>query len=162
MRATSIPDIALRRFREDEIPFLRTLYASTREEELGHLIDWTDAQKQGFLSSQFQLQHDHYLQHYPGATLDIIFEGTEPIGRLYVHRSHEEIRLMEVTLLPERRNRGIGGALTGEVLAEGAKAGCPVVLHVESASPAVRFYERLGFVDVGRSGIHQRMQWRPR
>jgi ribosomal protein S18 acetylase RimI-like enzyme len=162
IRATSIPGIGLRACRESDLAFLEKLFATTREAELRQLGDWADAQKAEFVRSQFQLQHDHYTQHYPGATLDVVLEGDLPIGRWYVHRGRNEIRLMEVTLLPEKRNRGIGSALTGELLAEAAGSGVPVVLHVEARNPARHLYERLGFsVSSDPGAAYQRLEWNP-
>ena len=161
-RSTEIPGIALRAYREDELEFLYELYATTRADEMDLLLDWTDSQKESFVRAQFQLQHDHYPRHYPGATLDVVLEWGEPIGRLYVYRVPSEIRLMEVTLLPEKRNRGIGGALTREILADAESSGRPVVLHVEPWNPAVRLYERLGFVAKDDVGLNsRRMEWWP-
>ena len=160
-RPTSIPGIDLRPYGEDDLEFLYQLYATTRADEMGQLLDWTDDQKRVFVRSQFQLQHDHYTKNYPGATLDVVIEDGERIGRLYVYRVPSEIRLMEVTLLPEKRNRGLGGALTRDVVSEAASSKRPVVLHVESWNPARRLYERLGFVDVEEVGINLRMEWRP-
>lgn len=164
MRSTSTPEFRLRPYREDqpdELEFLYQLYATTRADEMRQLLDWTDEQKEAFVRSQFQLQHDHYTKNYPGATFDVVVHDDERIGRLYVYRVPSEIRLMEVTLLPEWRKRGIGGALTREILCEAADSDRPVVLHVESWNPAVRLYERLGFVKTADVGINLRMEWRP-
>jgi ribosomal protein S18 acetylase RimI-like enzyme len=161
-RPTGIPGITLRTYREDELEFLYELFATTRADEMDLLMDWTDAQKESFVRSQFQLQHDHYTRHYPGASLDVVLERGNPIGRLYVYRAPSEIRLMEVTLLPEKRNRGVGGALTRKILAEAESSGRPVVLHVEPWNPAMHLYERLDFVakeDVSESS--RRMEWWP-
>ncbi len=161
-RPTGIPGIALRAYREDELEFLYELFATTRADEMDLLLDWTDAQKESFVRSQFQLQHDHYKRHYPGASLDVVLERGNPIGRLYVYRAPSEIRLMEVTLRPEKRNRGLGGALTREILAEAEASGRPVVLHVEPWNPAMRLYERLDFVAKEEGDVHsRRMEWWP-
>ncbi len=142
--------------------FLLDLYATTRADEMRNLVDWTPAQKEEFIRSQFQLQHTHYTKHYPGATLDIVVEGSRPIGRLYVYRVPSEIRLMEVTLLPEKRNLGIGAELTRGIQREASASGRPIILHVETWNPALRLYRRLGFVEVAEEGINLQMEWRPR
>jgi ribosomal protein S18 acetylase RimI-like enzyme len=161
-RATSIPGIELRPYRDDEIDFLLQLYATTRADEMRLLLDWSDQDKDAFVRSQFQLQHEHYTKFYAEATFDLVTEEGEPIGRFYVHRSPGEVRLMEVTLLPDKRNRGIGGALTRELVSEAARREQVVVLHVESWNPAIRLYERLGFVKVGdETGVNLRMECRP-
>lgn len=159
-RSTSLPGVTLRTFRPDELEFLLRLYATTREDELRR-VDWSDAEKRAFVRSQFELQHTHYQTHYAGADFDVILERGEPIGRIYVYCSPSEIRLMEITLLPERRNRGIGGALTAALCEEAARSGRRVVLHVEPWNPAHRLYARLGFEDAGEEGAYRRMEWSP-
>ncbi len=64
---------------------------------------------------------------------------------------------MEITLLVEKRGQGIGGALTREILADAESSGRPVVLHVEPWNPALRLYERCGFVVKSETDTHVRM-----
>lgn len=144
-----------------DLEFLYTVYAAARADELAQLPDWTDIQKDEFLRSQFSLQHAHYHEHFPKARYEVICEMGRPIGRLYVDRGDTEMRIMDIALLPERRGRGIGGALIAEVLAEAEAAGLPVGLHVEAANPAKRLYERLGFRVAEDVGVYERMEWAP-
>ena len=161
-RPTTVPGIALRAYREDELEFLHELYATTRGDEMRLLVDWTDDQKESFVRSQFQLQHEHYTKYYPGTTFDLVLERGAPIGRLYVYRAPSEIRLMEITLLPEKRGQGIGGALTREIQAEAESSERPVILHVEPWNAALRLYERLGFVAKEDVSVNnRRMEWWP-
>ena len=59
-------------------------------------------------------------------------------GRLIVDRSGEDILLIDVALLPEFRNGGIGSALVKQVMAEAAQAQKPLKLHVEKFNRARR------------------------
>src|SRR3954468_6187280 len=98
---------------------LLRIYASTREEELA-LTDWDDAQKDAFLIQQFTAQDAHYREHYRGAVFNIILLGDERIGRLYLPRRPDEIRVMDIALLPPHRNRGYGTALLRDLQSEAA------------------------------------------
>jgi GNAT superfamily N-acetyltransferase len=141
--------------------FLCRVYGSTRTDELT-LVDWTEAQKEAFVRHQFEAQDRHYREHYPTAAFDVIVEDGEPIGRLYVDRWPEEIRVMDIALLPEHRGNGVGTALLGGLLDEAAASGKAVSIHVEQFNPAMRLYLRLGFAPVGvESGIHVLMRWTP-
>ncbi len=140
--------------------FLRRVYKSTREEELRH-IDWDETQKAALLEMQFHAQDAAYRQGFPDSGYEIILLDDRPIGRLFVHRGAEEIRVVDIGLLSEYRNRGIGGALLGAVLDESAESGKPVRLHVESSNRAGRLYERLGFRPIRIDGIHVEMEWAP-
>ena len=148
-----VPRPALRTIRAEDRDFLFRVYAGARLEELA-LTDWDETQKQAFLAQQFEAQHHHYQTHYPGARLDLVLLGDEPIGRLYVARWREEIRIMDIALLPEHRNRGIGGALLRDLLEEAAATSRRLTIHVERYNPALRLYRRLGFEPVGETGVY--------
>jgi len=141
-------------------PFLATLYASTRQEELAP-VPWTDEQKQAFLQFQFEAQHTHYMQHFPDASYEIILLKNKPIGRLYLDRREDEIRIVDIALLQAYRNRGIGSQLLHTVFDEARAAGLLVRIHVEVNNPAMRLYQRLGFRKVNEDGIYWLMEWTP-
>jgi ribosomal protein S18 acetylase RimI-like enzyme len=137
-------DLTYRPITDADAPFLYDVYASTRQEELAPL-EWDEAQKTEFLQMQFRAQHAYYQEHYGGASFQVILWNGEPAGRLYVHRRSDEIRIIDVALLPPYRGRGIGSRILRELLIEGAALGLPVRIHVERQNPALRLYERLGF-----------------
>lgn len=151
---------SLRRIRPDDQNFLYQLYASTRQEELA-VLDWDEAQKTAFLRMQFEAQHKYYLEQFTQAQFDIILLDEEPIGRLYVDRRDNEIRLIDIALLPTHRNRGIGSAYLARIMAEGQFASLPVRIHVEQNNPALRLYHRLGFREIEESGVYYLMEWKP-
>lgn len=134
-------------------------YASARAEELAP-VPWTDAQKEAFLRQQFEAQDVHYRTHYPSAERLVVLQDGEPCGRLYVDRAGDELRVMDIALLPEARGRGVGRRLIEDLQAEAAGAGIPVTLHVESENPAQRLYARLGFRFVRDIGVYQLLEWR--
>src|ERR1044071_661537 len=100
-------DITLRPVGPDDHEFLIEVYASTRAEELA-LVPWSSEQRDMFVRSQFAAQQEHYAQKYPAASHDIILFESRPVGRLYVARLDQEIRIIDITLLPAERNVGIG------------------------------------------------------
>jgi len=145
----TIPEVSLRRETDGDLNFLKDLYAASREREMDLLVDWNDGQKRDFLDQQFNAQRCHYLKHYPDARFDIIERSGQAIGRLYVAELAQEVRLMDIALLPTERNSGIGGRICAEIMATAAKLGKIVSLHVEDENPAKHLYERLGFVEAG-------------
>jgi GNAT superfamily N-acetyltransferase len=145
----------------EDMEFLARLYRSTREDELAMLADWTEEQKDAFLRQQFQAQHAYYHEHYVGAEFLLILLDEQPAGRLYIHRRPEEIRLMDIALLPEHRNDGLGTKLVRDLLAEGEASGKPVTIHVEIYNPAMRLYQRLGFKPIADRGVYHLLEWRP-
>jgi GNAT superfamily N-acetyltransferase len=145
---------------DDDLPFLRDLYGSTRAAELAP-VPWSEAEKSAFIAMQFSAQHAHYTRHYPAAQRLIILHGGEPIGRLYVDRWEHEHRIVDIALLPEHCRKGFGSAVLGELLAEAAAVNKCVTIHVEKHNPAMRLYGRLGFVSVEDKGVYDLMRWSP-
>ncbi len=152
--------ITLRPIEPGDEAFLYRVYASTREAELA-LVNWDDTQKETFLRMQFNAQHSHYQSYYPDASFLIILSDGQPVGRLYVDRWPDQIRVVDIAVLPEYRNAGIGTALLKDLIAEGAMSGKPVTIHVEQYNPALRLYERLGFTRIGERGVYYLMECRP-
>ena len=160
-RPTSYPGVTLRPSEKHDLDFLYGVYAASRAAEMALLTDWSEAQKEAFLRAQFQAQQTHYHSHYPGARFDVIVADGADVGRLYVAPMSGELRLMDIALLPQHRNRGIGRALVQDVLDEASRQGLRVSLHVEAENPAKRLYARLDFVEVGEDSIYKRMEWVP-
>ena len=153
-------NIALRPVRADDHDFLVEVYGATRAEELA-LVPWTTEQKQVFVRSQFAAQQDHYAKKYPTASHDIIMSDNRPVGRLYVARLDQEIRIIDITLLPARRNAGIGSHLIKQLLDEANHAGKITRIYVEEFNPSLRLFQRLGFTPSKQHGIHVLLQCNP-
>ncbi len=151
--------VTLRRARQDDLPLLRRVYASTRQEELA-AVEWNDAQRAWFLDMQFDLQARTFAQAYPEADCQVVVCDGQPVGRLIVDRCSGAIRLVDIALLPEYRNAGIGARLLGQLLDEATDAGKPVVLHVARSNRARALYQRLGFVVSAWDDVYLEMQWR--
>ena len=140
---------------------LRRIYASTRAEEMVR-VPWSAAEKQRFLEMQFEAQDRAYRENYPDADCAILLVGGRAAGRLYLHETAEACRVVDISLLPECRGRGIGAAILREVQRQAAAAGRGVTLHVEASNRARRLYERLGFRLTGAvNGTYLGMEWLP-
>jgi ribosomal protein S18 acetylase RimI-like enzyme len=154
------PAIRFRPIEPGDEELLYRIYASTRSEELAP-VPWSAAQKEAFLRMQFRAQSLDYAANFPDAEFLVILAGGEAAGRLYVHHRDEEMRIVDIALLPERRGAGIGGAILRQLLAEAAAAAKPVRIHVERLNPALRLYERLGFRRTGDDAVYYLMEWLP-
>ena len=152
--------VTLRPITAKDSDFLYRVYASTREDELAPL-GWDAAQKACFLEMQFAAQHKFYQEQFPEAEFRIILLDGKSVGRLYVDRQEDEIRILDIALLPEHRNHGIGSALLRDVLADGERAGLPVRIHVELYNPALSLYNRLGFHKIGEGEVYFLLEWSP-
>ncbi|HRQ41051.1 MAG TPA: GNAT family N-acetyltransferase [Chloroflexota bacterium] len=158
-----MPDytITFRPYTATDLPFIQAVYATSREMEMA-VVPWTEEEKARFLEMQCLAQLQHYEAHYLGAEHLIILKDEQPIGRLYIHRTAKEMRLMDITLLPVYRRQGIGSQIIGDLLHESKQTNRPVTLHVEIINPdACRLYERLGFTAVSQRGVHIFMERQP-
>lgn len=124
--------------------FLFELYASTRAEELA-AWGWSAAQQEPFVRMQWLAQKRGYEARYPSEGHCILELEGRPVGRLWVVRGEHELRLVDVTLLPAHRGRGLGTGVLRSLQEEAARAGKPLRLHVTRNNPALRLYTRLGF-----------------
>lgn len=152
--------LTLRRVGPDDEEFLLALYGSTREDELAQ-VDWAEGQKDQFLRWQFGLQRSEYQTRFPDADYFVILIDGQPAGRIWIGRDHQQIRLLDIALLPEYQNRGAGTVLLRHLMDEAALSGKPLrhmVLVLNS--DAHRFYERLGFVVIDDLGAYKHMEWR--
>lgn len=152
--------ITFRPVRDEDRDFLCQLYASTRQEEMA-LVDWSETEKQAFLTMQFEAQHRYYMEHFAQAEFSIIERGGVAIGRLYLDRRIDEHRLIDIALLPDYRGQGLGSFLLRQILDEARTVGKPVGIHVERNNPALRLYQRLGFQHVDDYGVYFLMRWSP-
>jgi len=149
--------ISLRRLLPGDQEFLFQLYASTREQEFSAL-GWSAAQLETFLRMQFAAQQQWYATAYPGAEHQIVLLDAAPIGRMIVHTGERATTLVDISLLPAHRNRGIGGVLLRDLLERCGAARTKVKLQVLKKNPAARLYERLGFMKTGEDDLYFHME----
>lgn len=140
--------------------FLLQLYASTRAEEL-QAWGWDAAQQAAFLRLQFTAQQQAYQMNFPQRDQQLIYWDHQAIGCLQVDRSTDRFHLIDIALLPEYRDRGIGTSLLQRLCHEAQQAQASIQLHVLQGSPAIRLYRRLGFVLIEESPLYYTMEWQP-
>ncbi|MDT7542412.1 MAG: hypothetical protein QOE33_2316 [Acidobacteriota bacterium] len=158
IREAAPPRVELRKVAPGDDELLLDVYASSRADEMA-LVDWDDATKRAFLRSQLTAQRADYEGRFPTADYQIILVDGEPAGRLWVARTDEQIRLLDIALLPQFQNRGVGKFLLGRLIEESAREGLPLRHMVFQFNVnALRFYERLGFAARGEMGAYIEME----
>ncbi|WP_246722573.1 GNAT family N-acetyltransferase [Aliikangiella sp. G2MR2-5] len=151
----------MRKYSSDDISFMHQLYASTRESELA-LTNFSVEEKERFISQQFSAQLEHYTRHYDTSSFYIVEVGNQPVGRLFVDYWESEIRIVDIALMPEYRNLGIGSYYFEKLFEQARELNQPVTIHVEHNNPAKKLYERLGFkLKTQTNEIYLLMEWRP-
>ncbi len=137
--------------------FLLSLFAEQRRPALA-VTGWTDAEQDAFLASQFALQSKAYTAGFPSGEFHLITWQGQPIGRLYVAQLEDEIRVVDLALIPSFRGQGIGTYLLQTIVSRADTARLKVRFHVEIRNPARRLYERLGFKLVLEHGPYLLME----
>jgi ribosomal protein S18 acetylase RimI-like enzyme len=158
--SSAIAGVELRPATPDDREFLLAVFRTTRDDELA-LTDWSESEKAAFVDAQFRAQDSHYREAYPDGRFLVVARDGEPIGRLYVTRLADELRVIDIALMPAQRGQGIGTSLLAAVIAESDAAALPVRLHVEPWNGAKRLYERLGFRTLEVHGIYELMERAP-
>ncbi|HET9033743.1 MAG TPA: N-acetyltransferase [Dokdonella sp.] len=156
----AVPGCTLRPLHAADLPWLRDLYASSRQEEMA-VLAWPDEAKRAFLDQQFAAQHQHFLSHYPDAGFFAIEQrGRGPAGRLYLQSKARSHLLIDICLAPSMRGQGIGSALIRQCQIDAAALNRDMLLHVHCSNRgAQQLYLRLGFVSVENNGSHMQMRW---
>src|SRR5258708_21428440 len=151
-------NVALRPATEADYAFMRELYGATRAEEMER-FPFDEARKVTFLDQQFAAQFEHYGIHYPTCERTIIERDGIAIGRLWIDEWRDQIRLVDIAILPGQRGGGIGSMLLRRVMYRGAAARTPFTIHVQADNPALRLYQRLGFEHVDSNRVYYLMRW---
>lgn len=152
-------NVSLRPVTDADQEFLVGVYASTRAAELAQ-VDWDDSQKDAFVRWQFAMQKQDYDARYPNSRYEVILVNEQPAGRLWVGTDDTQIRLLDIALLTEFQNRGVGAYLLQQLIDEARQAKKPIRHMVFMFNDdAHRFYERLGFVTIEDVGGYKHMEW---
>jgi len=152
--------ITLRDAVPEDLPFLARLYSDTRRQEVAPW-GWPPEQQEMFLRMQFDAQRASYRSVYPGATDRIVCLENTAVGRMLVNEDAAGMRLVDIALLAEQRNRGIGTELLCGLLRECETQGRILCLQVLQGNPAIRLYQRLGLRQSGGDSMYAQMEWTP-
>jgi RimJ/RimL family protein N-acetyltransferase len=144
---------------EENIDIAVAAYGSTRELELAG-VSWSAEQKMAFIRMQFNAQKMDYQSRFPEAVHSVIEVDEQPAGRIYMARLADSLRILDITILPEKRNTGTGTQIIKDLMAEATTSGKAVRIYVESFNPSLHLFERLGFVPVEERGVHLLMEWK--
>ena len=153
-------DISFRPITDEDKDFLYKVFFSTRIDELAY-TEFSDSEKDDFLRMQFRMQHTFYMENYTETDFLIIMKKGFPIGRIYLSHWKDQIRIVDIALLPEYRNNGIGTRLIKDVMEEARCKNIFVSAHVEKYNPALRLYDRLGFKGAEDREVYLYIIWVP-
>lgn len=152
--------IALRKATAADLPFLGHLYRDTRRPEVKD-FGWSREQEEWFLQMQFEARQRSYAAAFPNAEDQIVYVDDAPVGRMLVDREPAGLHLIDLALLEDQRNQGIGSELIGKLQKECVKESWTLHLQVLRDNPAIRLYRRLGFAEGEADAMYLHMAWIP-
>lgn len=153
-------DISIRPATDKDDAFLRRVHDAARHWEFETLLQSGQADiYHTIMAQQYKTQHEVYFASYPAAQYGVIQWTDRPIGRLYVNYRDDEVRVLDIAVLPDYRGHGVGEIVLKGICIEAGMRRVPVRLHVHYLSRAQRLYEALGFRQIGIDGPNLSMQW---
>lgn len=158
MNTSTQPLISSRLINKSDEDFLYCLYGLGRIEELAPLL-WNNTQKESFLQSQYGARKQHYQSHYHNSIHQIITLDSFDVGMIHYCEKEDEIRLVDIAVMPEFQNKGVGTTLVEELIHFTKQCQKPLRLSVLKYNlNALRLYERLGFSVVSEDDMYNVME----
>lgn len=150
--------IFLRQFQPADETFLFELYCSLHPEFLQ--LGLSHAQLQSLLKLQYDARESAYRLRCRAEEHQIIVYNEKRAGRIMVSRRAEVFHLVDIALLPEFRNLGIGESLLRQFIEEAEREKASASLNVETQNPALLLYQRLGFEIVNEQNGYYLMRFK--
>jgi ribosomal protein S18 acetylase RimI-like enzyme len=143
----------------DDEAFLQKLYASTREDDIA-MWGMSEEQAAPLIEMQYRAQKMQYEAQYPGARHNIILSDGEPVGRVMTLIVEKELSGIDIAIVPDTRNRGIGSVVLNDLKREADELGIPFNFSVVKTNhKAIKLYQRLGVEFVGETVSHYLIKW---
>jgi ribosomal protein S18 acetylase RimI-like enzyme len=128
-------DITLRPASDQDREFLYALHCATMRDAIEQTWGWDDSWQRASFETR--------LADYDVSVIEV---DSLPVGSVWLEQRPDSLYIHDFEVTPSRQCRGIGTAVVGMVIEQGAGHGLPIVLSVLTANPRARaLYERLGF-----------------
>ncbi|MBF0098011.1 MAG: GNAT family N-acetyltransferase [Magnetococcales bacterium] len=159
--SNALPDgLTLRPSRPEDEPFLAILYRSTRPDL--RLLDAETEYIDHLIDLQRQWQTAGYGENNPNALIFIVEKLGDRIGRVIVHFGEQEVRVMDISLLPVVRKQNVGTGIMQALQRAAAQIKVPLTLCVAKHNGAAKqFYARLGFQLAASDTMLDLLIWYP-
>lgn len=152
--------LSLRPMVASDNAFIESLYRSTRDDL--RMLDAEEDFIDELIESQRRAQTEGYGDMFPNAMYFIAEHHNERIGRIVLDFGQNEVRVVDIALIPAARGKGFGGQILQAVQLVAGKVMAPVSLTVRfDHLPAKQLYARLGFVVEEAQMPYERMVWYP-
>ncbi len=153
--------VSRRRATEEDDRFLFALFMAVRAPEFAG-AQVPAAQLDLLMQIQYAGQKQSYAAQYPDSGHELVLVDGNPAGRIWICRMASEHRLVDIALLPEYRNQGIGSGLLRQAITSAGQAGVPLRCSVGITNAgSLRFHQRLGFRIVSQDEVYAELELEP-
>lgn len=129
-------------------------------QDLSWATGFSESEKNQYLKTQFELEKKQFVTVYPKAEYYIVIKDNKCIGRLYIDHGENDIRILEIGLIEEYRNRGIGRGIIKNIISKASESNKFVSLQVAWFNQkALKLYEKLGFFIVENNQVSYEMRF---
>lgn len=140
--------------------FLYDVFCTTWESEVAALPNQNLAQH--ILRIQHIAQERRFASRYPGHQRLIVMSGGLRAGRLYLFESLSSLQVVDLTLMPQFRSRGIGTRILHHLMSEATRDGSTIAAGVPRTNKgATKLYAALGFQLVSVDDLDNGFEWAP-
>ncbi|HTF95045.1 MAG TPA: GNAT family N-acetyltransferase [Cellvibrio sp.] len=154
------PGFHLRIAESQDDQFLHALFCSARPELAS--LPLPVAQLEQLIRQQYEWQQKSYLGQFPDAENWIIETQSGPVGKIMLHRSASQVRIIDFIIAPDWRRRGVGSTILVAVKNFVEIGSGTLHLSVDRQNiHAKRLYVRQGFVVSQTSDTHEQLTWTP-
>ena len=137
-------------------PFCRQLFFLHRGEVLPEL---PGTAKNDVLELQYQDFEELLAKENPEALNFVLLDGEHPVGRLVIEEKEGDIEILNFVMLPQCRNRGLGGdlVLAMQEAASSQKNSLSIVIFKDN--PSLDLFVRKGFTKQPIADGYLRCRW---
>ena len=150
--------LELRPARVEDDVFAEQLFRSTRKYLTQILVD--SQFPETLIQQQFQWQQRHYKQLWPDAKDFIIYFSMQPVGKLTLNETANDLHIIDFIIAEKMRGKGLGTSLLRALQAVAKKQSLALRLSVDCENlSARRLYLALGFKVVTQTDTQAFMVW---
>lgn len=158
----ALPDgLRLRPAGSADEPFLASLYRSTRDDL--RLMDAEEEFVEWLIGLQEKAQTNGYGEAHPDALTFIIEKLGERVGRVIVAFGEQEVRVVDISLIPAVRRLGFGKTVFQALQQAADRVKTPLTLcALRHNTAANAFYRGLGFQVAASGPVVDLLVWYPK
>lgn len=139
-------------------PFIESLYKSTRDDL--KTIDAETGFIEELIEQQYHAQTVGYGEKFPNAMYFVVEKVNQKIGRVVVDFGPNEVRVVDIALIPTARNQGFGQGIIKSLQYAAVSSGVPLTLTVAAGNiAATRLYAKMGFQCIEQAPTHSLLAW---